>query len=98
MTMPPGASLVAGDEQAPQAFAWQDFAWAFQFHLEANEGIIGGWVAHYEDELHQRGPDPTTLIRETRRQAAQYEAVAAAVARAYAKLVKSTAQATVGMR
>jgi GMP synthase (glutamine-hydrolysing) len=94
MTLPPGATLIAGDEQSPQAFSWAGFACAFQFHLEANARIIAGWVAHYQEELPRYGIDSTTLLRETRRRAGAYETMATAVVRAYAQRLKTAALAT----
>jgi GMP synthase (glutamine-hydrolysing) len=98
MTLPPGASLIAGAEQSPQAFSWGDFACAFQFHLEANERIIGEWVAHYRDELPRYGIDPTTLLRETRRRVGAYATVQISVARAYAQRLKTAVLAKGGGR
>ena len=91
MTLPPGGTLIAGDEQAPQAFSWADVAWAFQFHLEANAPIIADWVAHYQETLARCGIDSTTLLRETRRRGGGYEAMSTAVARAYAQRLKAAA-------
>jgi len=98
MTLPLGGSLIAGAEQLPQAFSWADFACAFQSHLEANERIIGDWVAHYRDELPRYGTDSKTLLRETRRRAGACETVQISVARAYAQLLKTPVSAKGGGR
>jgi GMP synthase (glutamine-hydrolysing) len=90
--LPPGALLLAGSAPATEAFSWGGCAWGLQFHLEAGERIIGDWIAYYEDELREQGLDPQRMVEETRHRAPAYRRHAAAFARAFATVVRRSAQ------
>jgi hypothetical protein len=79
--------LLAGSERSVEAFSFGGFAWALQFHLEADEAIIGSWIDHYCDELRELGLDPQRLRDETRRRAPSYRRDAIAFGRAFATLI-----------
>lgn len=86
--LPPGATCIAGNEEATHAFSWAGCAWGLQFHAEADERIIGDWITHYEAALYERQRDPRNLALETRRRAPAYLRQANALARAFATTVK----------
>jgi GMP synthase-like glutamine amidotransferase len=94
--LPPGATLIAGSEQATEAFSWAGCAWGLQFHLEASETIIGDWIAHYDDRLAGYGIDPRALRRQTQDRAPLHRRHATTFARAFASLVKRSAHARSG--
>lgn len=85
--LPAGGRLVAGTSETAEAFCWNDAAWAFQFHLEADAKIIGDWVDEYRDVLVDRGLDPTELLAETATRGSGYVLQAQRVGRAFADLV-----------
>jgi GMP synthase (glutamine-hydrolysing) len=89
--LPPSATLIAGSEQAAQAFGWGRHTWGFQFHLEADEAIIVGWIDDYADLLREEGLDADALRRETKRRAADYVRSSQAVGRAFAATVRRSA-------
>jgi GMP synthase (glutamine-hydrolysing) len=91
-SLPPGATLIAGSEQATQAFSWDRHAWGFQFHLEADERIIDGWIDDYADVLCREGLDARAMSRQTKRRAVDYARYAQAVGRAFAASVQRSAR------
>ena len=85
--LPPGATLIAGTAHMAQAFSWRNHAWGLQFHLEADQVIIAGWLGHYSDLLRAQGLDREALTAETQRRAGAYVQQARAVAAAFARLL-----------
>jgi len=89
--LPPGARLLAGTADQAQAFSFDGFAWGLQFHLEADEAIIGDWVNHYRELLHGRHVDPERMLEATHARAPTYRRYATRAARAFANLVRDHA-------
>ena len=87
--LPAGARLLAGTSSTAEAFCWNDSAWAFQFHLEADAKIIGDWVAEYTSVLHEHGLDPAVLLAETAARTPAHVLQARAVGRGFATLVRA---------
>ena len=69
-TPPPGATLIAETDAAPQAFV-AGRSMGLQFHPEVTPEIMDEWVRAYPHELEAEGVDPQGLLDETRRRAAQ---------------------------
>jgi GMP synthase-like glutamine amidotransferase len=69
-TAPPGATLIAETDTAPQAFV-AGRSLGLQFHPEVTPEIMDEWVRAYPHELEAEGVDPKGLLDETRRRAAQ---------------------------
>jgi len=67
-TTPPGATLIAESDVAPQAFVWGR-SLGLQFHPEVTPEIMHDWVREYRHELDQEGVDPDALLAETDRNA-----------------------------
>jgi GMP synthase-like glutamine amidotransferase len=67
---PPGATLIAETDLAPQAFV-SGRNLGLQFHPEVTPEIMDEWVRAYPHELEAEGVDPQGLLGETRRRAAQ---------------------------
>jgi len=67
---PPGATLIAETDAAPQAFvAGRNLG--LQFHPEVTPEIMDEWVRAYPHELEAEGVDPHGLLAETRQRAAE---------------------------
>ena len=69
-TLPPGATLVAESDVAPQAFV-SGRSLGLQFHPEVTTEIMEDWVRTYRHELDGDGVDPDVLLEETKRRAAE---------------------------
>jgi len=67
-TTPPGATLVAETDAAPQAFI-KGRHLGVQFHPEVTPEIMDNWVRTYRHELDDEGVDPDALLVETERRA-----------------------------
>lgn len=67
-TVPPGATLVAESDVAPQAFV-AGRSLGLQFHPEVTTEIMDDWVRTYRHELDADGVDPDALLEETKRRA-----------------------------
>jgi GMP synthase-like glutamine amidotransferase len=67
-TTPPGATLIAESDVAPQAFVWGR-SLGLQFHPEVTPEIMHDWVREYRHELDEEGVDPDALLAETDRNA-----------------------------
>ncbi len=67
-TTPPGATLIAESDVAPQAFVWGR-SLGLQFHPEVTPEIMHDWVRAYRHELDEEGVDPDALLAETDRNA-----------------------------
>jgi GMP synthase-like glutamine amidotransferase len=67
-TLPPGATLIAESDVAPQAFV-AGRSLGLQFHPEVTTEIMDDWVRVYRHELDADGVDPAALLDETRRRA-----------------------------
>ena len=65
-TLPPGATLVADTDAAPQAF-FAGRSLGLQFHPEVTQEIMDDWVRSYPHELEAEGVPPDELLEETRR-------------------------------
>ena len=65
-TVPPGATLLAESDIAPQAFV-AGRSLGLQFHPEVTTEIMEMWVRVYRHELHADGVPPDELLEETRR-------------------------------
>lgn len=66
-TVPPGATLVAESDVAPQAFV-AGRSLGLQFHPEVTTQIMDDWVRVYRHELDADGVDPDALMEESHRQ------------------------------
>jgi GMP synthase (glutamine-hydrolysing) len=60
-TLPPGGELLVGTPDAVQAFRAGPSAWGFQYHLEADAAILGGWIRAGSHQLTSAGVDPAQL-------------------------------------
>jgi GMP synthase-like glutamine amidotransferase len=69
-TVPPGATLIAESDVAPQAFV-AGRSLGLQFHPEVTTEIMDDWVRTYRHELDGDGVDPDALLEETKRRAAE---------------------------
>ena len=67
---PPGATLIAETDAAPQAFV-SGRNLGLQFHPEVTPEIMDEWVRAYPHELEAEGVDPHGLLAETRQRAAE---------------------------
>lgn len=67
-SVPPGATLVAETDAAPQAYVAGRHL-GVQFHPEVTPEIMDGWVRTYRHELDDEGVDPDALLEETERRA-----------------------------
>jgi GMP synthase-like glutamine amidotransferase len=67
-TLPPGATLIAESDVAPQAFVAGRHL-GLQFHPEVTTEIMDDWVRVYRHELDADGVDPDGLLEETKRRA-----------------------------
>jgi len=65
-TLPPGATLVAETDAAPQAFS-AGRSLGLQFHPEVTQEIMDDWIRTYPHELEAEGVQPDELMRETKR-------------------------------
>ena len=65
-TLPPGATLIAESDVAPQAFV-AGRSMGLQFHPEVTTEIMDDWVRVYRHELDADGADPDALLEETKR-------------------------------
>jgi len=65
-TVPPGATLVAESDVAPQAFV-AGRSLGLQFHPEVTMQIMDDWVRVYRHELDADGVDPDLLTEESHR-------------------------------
>jgi GMP synthase (glutamine-hydrolysing) len=90
--LPSGARLLAGTADQAQAFSFGGFAWGFQFHLEADEAIIGDWVNHYAKLLREQYIDPERTLEATYERAPAYRLYATRAARAFANVVRTGVQ------
>jgi GMP synthase-like glutamine amidotransferase len=66
--VPPGATLIAESDVAPQAFV-AGRSLGLQFHPEVTTEIMDQWVRAYRHELDEDGVDPDALLEETKRRA-----------------------------
>ncbi len=89
-TLPRGAELLAGTPEAVQAFRLGS-AWGLQYHVEASEPIVAGWIDHYDATLRAGGRTPARLRRETARRAATQGGYADALGAAFARVVRTRA-------
>jgi hypothetical protein len=65
-TLPPGATLVAETDAAPQAFS-AGRSLGLQFHPEVTQEIMDDWIRSYRHELEDEGVAPHELMKETKR-------------------------------
>ncbi len=69
--IPAGCVRLANSDRYPnQAFRYQDFVWALQFHLEMDESVISNCSSLIEQELKDSNIDDTTvdqMIEEAKR-------------------------------
>jgi len=88
--LPPSATLLVSSEDcAVQAFRVGERAWGLQFHPEARPERIAAWD---EAALSELGIDRAALAEEALARAAENEAQARALARAWADVVHETAK------
>ena len=80
-TTPPGATLIAESDVAPQAFVWGR-SLGLQFHPEVTPEIMHDWVREYRHELDAGGRRPGRAARRDRPQRRGEPADRAAAARA----------------
>ena len=65
-TLPPGATLIARSDVAPQAYVIGR-SLGLQFHPEVTPEIMESWVKAYRHELDGDGVDPDALLEQTHR-------------------------------
>jgi GMP synthase (glutamine-hydrolysing) len=85
-TTPPGATLVAETDAAPQAFI-KGRHLGVQFHPEVTPEIMDKWVRTYRHELDDEGVDPDALLEETHRRAEESRAASLRLLRRYVDAV-----------
>jgi GMP synthase (glutamine-hydrolysing) len=86
-SLPEGAVLLAEAEEMVQVFRVGDRAWGVQFHIEADPGLIYGWIGTYLDELLDNDADPGQIESDTRRYWRRYRQAAWDVSEAFVKVV-----------
>jgi GMP synthase (glutamine-hydrolysing) len=95
-TLPPGGELLVGTPDAVQAFRAGPRAWGFQYHLEADAEILGGWIRTGSRQLTDAGVDPVELAEPARRPDAL--AHGEAIGRAFASVAVSPGPASHSLR
>lgn len=61
--LPPGATLLAGNEKDPhQAFVVRENAWSVQFHPEFDAEIVRAYIRENRDVLAKEGQNPDRLM------------------------------------
>jgi GMP synthase-like glutamine amidotransferase len=63
-TIPPGATLIAHNDCAPQAFV-HGRALGLQFHPEVDEALVGQWIAEDDGDMARLGLDAVDLQTRT---------------------------------
>ena len=85
-SLPDGAVLLGEADGMVQAYRLGDRAWGIQYHVEADPGLIYGWIGTYLDELLDNDADPVQIEVDTRRYWRQYRQVAWDVSEAFVKV------------
>jgi GMP synthase (glutamine-hydrolysing) len=83
--LPPDATLLAGRDEAVQAFRAGRCVWGFQYHLEADDHLAAHWLNVYRDDLDE-SVDANAVMADGRRSAADQAEHGRAVGRAFADL------------
>jgi GMP synthase (glutamine-hydrolysing) len=89
---PPGATVLSRTEAGTPVFRWNDLAWGFQFHMEANKTIVASWIRRYRDELRAHGIDHAQLRVQTELRDARYVRQAVRIGQRFSRLVKAYAR------
>jgi GMP synthase-like glutamine amidotransferase len=90
--LPPGATLLAGSERAPnQAVRLAAHAWALQFHLEVGPDTIGWWTVDGGDELAAKGIVRDEVLADTAVEAEAYVRLARDVAHRFLAYAETNA-------
>ena len=89
---PPGATVLSRTAAGTQIFRWNDLAWGFQFHLEANKAVVASWLRRYRDVLRAHRIDDAQLRQQTELRDAQYVRQAVRIGRRFSRLVKAYAR------
>ena len=89
---PLGATVLSRTESGTQVFRWNDLAWGFQFHLEANKAIVASWIRRYGDVLRTHRIDGAQLRQQTELRDARYVRQAVRIGRRFSSLVKAYAR------
>ena len=89
-TLPPGAAHLATSAQTEfQAFRLKRAVYGLQFHFEADQPLVAEWSDQFAEVISTYAPDwQARLPREAARHGARADATGAAIARAWAGLVK----------
>jgi GMP synthase-like glutamine amidotransferase len=69
-TLPPGATLLAENDAAPQAFRLGR-TFATQFHPELNESLLRYWCENADEEIVRMGGNRDRLFSDTQHQSAK---------------------------
>jgi GMP synthase (glutamine-hydrolysing) len=87
-TLPEGSVPLAGSTLTPlQAFRFGARAWGVQFHLEADEAVLGAMVASGAAELVEEGVDAGHLLEQAGRELPRLQAIAGGVFSRWAALI-----------
>ena len=88
---PLGATVLSRTESGTQVFRWNDLAWGFQFHIEANKTVVASWIRRYRDELRAHGIGRAQLRVQTELRDARYVRQAVGIGQRFSRLVKAYA-------
>jgi len=88
---PPGATVLSRTDAGTQVFRWNDLAWGFQFHIEANKTVVASWIRRYRDELRAHGIGRAQLRVQTELRDARYVRQAVGIGQRFSLLVKAYA-------
>lgn len=96
--LPPGAVLLAtGELYRHQAYRVGDAAYALQYHPEVTADDFDAWMREDAQVLAAQGSDAAAIAREVRAADGELEALAAAHARAFVRIVTGVVPgATIG--
>lgn len=87
--LPGGASALASSAQTQcQAFAYQERAYGFLFHLEATQKIVGDMVRGFEGELDEEQIDGAEIIAQTREHLPRLQGIGASVFQRWARMIE----------
>lgn len=85
--LPPGATLLMSSTLYPhQAFRVGDRAWGIQFHVEADQAMIGRWVDANRSDLLELELDPDAVLGRTLPELEEIAEVWGEVLRRFARL------------
>jgi len=87
--LPDGAVALAHSEYALQAFRIRARAWGLQFHPEASEEMIAGWLATIGHVMERQGVQLSDVAAQAKREMAVWSQRAAWIAHRFVEVVHS---------